>query len=285
MARIGGLNPLAMMPGQGGMPLPRPKKPVEESGDQPRAAGDNEALTRQASVEVPPHNRQVSVELKTTQEFKPVGEHPTKTSTNDMKPIPVKGPAPPPRKPGAAAAPQSTPASQEKSNPPAKMELPGPPSKGDPSKSVSGPAAPSAEPAKPAAATTGKKYCKANFDLEHPPKGCPKFKKGDFAECVEIKGEWSHVIFLKTGEEGHVPTAYFAMDVQLPTTGGPAATGPVKKMKALFPFAPPKPKGFVPLKAGEIVTLEKGEPGEEWWVVKNAAGLSGYVPHNYVKVI
>lgn len=271
MARLGGLNPLAMMPGQG-VPLMRPKSRVVEE-DQSKPAE--------------PEKR--AADLRATQEMKPIPpEKPSAPATpttavpsNPTSPElgrPVKGPAPPPRKPAnnatspsgsATASPSARIAESAKSEPP----------KAEPK-----------EPNKPA--TGSKKYCKANFDLDSPPKGCPKFKKGDIAECVEVKGEWSHVIFVKNGEEGHVPTAYFTMDVPYsPAVVAPvtavAACAPaaVRKMKALFPFAPPKPKGFVPLKVGEIVTWEKGELGEEWWVVKNAAGLSGYVPHNYVKML
>lgn len=278
MARMGGLNPLAMTPG---MSMPRPRK-VEEGVENVKPA-DAE------------HIRHPSSDLKSTQELKPVSESvkpsvaspaaaasPSHTShTSVSTPSLVKGPAPPPRKPMGSSQ-SSTNLSNTSSNINTIPQRPVADKHADNGRSEPHPPAKAAPAA--AAPSAAKKYCKANFDLDNPPKGCPKFKKGDFAECVEIKGEWSHVIFLKNHEEGHVPTAYFSMDVSLPTVAAaPAAV--VKKMKALFPFAPPKPKGFVPLKVGEIVTLEKGEPGEEWWVVKNAAGLSGYVPHNYVKII
>lgn len=260
----------------------RPKsRVVEEEQSQPKAA-------------LEPEKR--SADTRSTQEFKPIppekssaASPPTSPETS-RQPEPgrpqVRGPAPPPRKPGPSPSNNSINSSSTSSSSPPLRGV-GEPAKGEPHKPEP------KEASKPAARTSGdKKYCKANFDLDNPPKGCPKFKKGDIAECIEVKGEWSHVIFLKNGEEGHVPTAYFTMDVAytpaspaVVATAAPATAGPVRKMKALFPFAPPKPKGFVPLKVGEIVTWEKGEPGEEWWVVKNAAGLSGYVPHNYVKLL
>merc|ERR1719397_1869484 len=61
----------------------------------------------------------------------------------------------------------------------------------------------------PTVTVKAKKYAIAEHDLGSQAPGCPGFQKDDYAEVIEEEGEWLHVILLRTGEEGFVPTAFF----------------------------------------------------------------------------
>ena len=51
--------------------------------------------------------------------------------------------------------------------------------------------------------------------------------------------------------------------------------------KSNFDLKEPKAQGFVAFKKDDIMIVESGGAGDEWWVVKRG-GKTGYVPSNRV---
>lgn len=184
-------------------------------------------------------------------------------------PIPsVAAVAPPPRRIMDAAAPVvPAPVAQESPGPGRIIAPPRP----------SGAVAPAPAKTKGSGKFTDS-HAIALFDFKEAPPNdfCCTFAKGDICKVVEDKGEWLKVRFLEetvgVKREGYVPANFFDPCVA------------PRRAKALFDFEKPKPEGFVQLKANDIMIVEIGGPGDEWWVVKRA-GAAGYVPSNRVQEI